>query len=193
MKMTLAAVAAATLTLTARSQDIVDPVASGEDDYTIQEPSAPRKQVAAWPAFFAIGELPATPDLVGIRLTIPFSTVQESVTGFDAGLWGRARYFEGLQANVLRNDVKDELSGFQAGLYNSAAQANMIGIQAGLWNEAGSLRGAQAGVVNTVGSMCGIQVGAINRAEDLYGFQIGIVNVIRDAELRFCPVVNVGF
>ena len=164
-----------------------------DDDFTVAEEAAPRKTVAAWPAFFALSELPATPDLVGLRLTIPYSTKQENVTGFDIGLWGRAQYFEGLQVNILRNDVKDELTGFQIGLYNSAAQADMLGAQVGLWNEAGTLRGVQGGLVNIVGTMDGFQVGLINRAEELYGFQVGVINVIRDAELRFCPIVNVGF
>ena len=37
------------------------------------------------------------------------------------------------------------------------------------------------------------KLGVINRAEELYGFQVGLVNVIRDAELKFFPIVNVGF
>ena len=157
---------------------------------------APRKQVGVWPAFFAIGEIPSTnvaPDVIGLRLTIPYSTKHESVTGFDFGLWGRAQYFEGFMLNLLRNDVRDELSGIQVGVYNSAHQADLIGFQAGLWNEAGSIRGFQFGLVNTVGVAQGFQFGIINRAEELYGFQIGIVNVIRDAELTFCPLMNIGF
>ena len=39
----------------------------------------------------------------------------------------------------------------------------------------------------------GFQVGVINRAEEMYGFQVGVINVIRDAELTFCPLVNIGF
>ena len=46
---------------------------------------------------------------------------------------------------------------------------------------------------NSVGAMGGFQVGIINRAEELYGFQLGAINVIRDAEMRFCPFVNIGF
>lgn len=193
MKNTIfAAVAAAAFAFPAMAQDFDEEAV--DEDFTIEESADKRKDIAPWPAFFAVGELPSsTPDLVGLRITIPYSTKHESVTGFDVGLWGRAMYFEGLQANILRNDVKDELSGVQVGLYNSAAQANMIGVQAGLWNECGALRGAQGGLVNTVGSMQGVQIGLINRAEELYGFQVGIINVIRDAELKFCPVLNVGF
>ena len=66
----------------------------------------PKKNVAMWPACFAVFELPETPDLVGIRFAIPYSTKQESVTGFDIGFWGRSRYFEGIAVNVFRNDVK---------------------------------------------------------------------------------------
>ena len=162
-------------------------------DASTVEISAPRKNIAVWPAFFAISEIPATPDLVGFRLTFPFSTKQESVTGFDVGLWARTRVFEGIAINLLRNDVKDQLTGFQIGLYNSAVQADSLGLQVGLWNEAGTLWGVQAGVVNTVGAMEGIQVGVINRAEELYGFQVGVINIIRDAEFRFLPLVNIGF
>lgn len=162
-------------------------------DTTVVDISAPRKHIAVWPAFFAISEIPATPDLIGFRLSFPFSTKQESVTGFDIGLWARTRVFEGIAVNVLRNDVKDELTGFQIGFYNSAVQADSLGLQAGLWNEAGTLWGVQAGLVNSVGAMEGIQVGLINRAEELYGFQVGVINIIRDAEFRFLPIVNIGF
>ena len=170
---------------------------SGEDLFEKQSTiDVKRKNVGVWPAFFVVSEIPAadrTPDVVGLRVTIPFSVSHESVTGFDLGLWGRAQYFEGFRLSILRNDVKDELTGFQVGLYNSAAQADLFGAQVGLWNEAGSLRGAQAGLVNVGGNVQGIQFGLINRAEELYGFQVGLVNVIRDAEIRFCPFLNVGF
>ena len=157
---------------------------------------APRKQVGAWPAFFAICEIPSAaqaPDVVGLRLTIPFSTRQESVTGFDIGFWGRAQYFEGCMCSILRNDVKDELTGIQVGFYNSAAQADLLGAQVGLWNEVGSMRGAQVGLVNVGGNVQGFQVGLINRSETMYGFQLGLINIIRDAEFQFMPVLNVGF
>ena len=163
---------------------------------TVIENEPPRKQVGVWPAWFAICEFPApeqAPDVVGLRLTIPFSTRHENVTGFDIGFWGRARYFEGFMCSIFRNDVKDELSGIQVGLYNTAHQADLIGIQVGLWNEAGSIRGLQAGLVNTAGEASGLQIGVINRAEEMYGFQVGLVNVIRDAELTFFPFLNVGF
>lgn len=172
---------------TTDAADIVD-----ENPLAVQVES-PRKQVAVWPAFFAMGEVPATPDLIGLRITIPWSTKQESVTGFDFGLWARSLYFEGIALNLFRNDVKDELTGAQIGLYNSAAQADALGFQVGLWNECGTMNGVQAGLVNSVGAMGGIQIGLINRAEELYGFQLGAVNVIRDAEMRFCPLINIGF
>ena len=160
------------------------------------EVSAPRKQVGVWPAFFAICEIPSAaqaPDVVGLRLTVPFSTRQESVTGFDLGFWGRAQYFEGFMLSILRNDVKDQLTGVQVGLYNSCVQADLFGGQLGLWNEADTLRGVQVGLVNVGGNIQGFQVGLINRAEELYGFQVGLVNIIRDAEIPFCPFVNIGF
>jgi hypothetical protein len=55
------------------------------------------------------------------------------------------------------------------------------------------MNGLQVGVVNSAGALSGFQAGLINRAEELYGFQIGVINVIRDAELRFCPFINIGF
>ncbi len=156
----------------------------------------PRKNAGVWPAFFAISEFPSaekTPDVIGLRLTIPFSTKHESVTGIDLGFWGCAQYFEGFMINILRNNVKDQLAGFQVGLYNSAGQADLMGLQIGLWNEAGSIRGFQAGLINVADIAQGFQVGVINRSEEMYGFQIGVINVIRDAELQFCPFVNIGF
>ena len=152
-----------------------------------------RRESNVWPAIVAVCEYPESLDVIGLRLTIPFSTRQENVTGFDIGFWGRATTFEGLMLNVLRNDVKDDLAGVQAGVYNSAGGCDFIGVQAGVWNEAGHVRGVQLGVVNTAGEARGLQVGLINRSETMYGYQIGLVNVIRDAELQFCPIVNVGF
>jgi len=152
-----------------------------------------KRESNVWPAFFAICEFPANPDLVGMRLTIPFSTKQENVTGLDVGLWGRALYYQGIQVNVLRNDVKDDLAGFQVGLYNSVGGGQLLGLQAGLWNEANSICGVQAGLVNLSGETEGFQIGIINRSETMHGYQVGLINVIRDAELQFCPLINIGW
>ena len=152
-----------------------------------------RRESNVWPSFFAVCEFPASPDVIGLRLTIPFSTVQENVTGIDLGLWGRALYFQGFQFNVLRNDVKDDMSGFQFGLYNSVGGGQLLGLQAGLFNEANSMRGLQAGLVNLAGEVQGFQIGLINRSETMVGYQIGLINVIRDAELQFFPIVNIGW
>ncbi len=147
----------------------------------------------AWPTFFAVCNYPSSSDVAGVRLTIPFSTRQENVTGFDIGLWGSSLYFEGIQLNILRNEVKDDGSAFQLGIYNSVGGGDLLGFQAGLWNEANSMRGAQLGLVNVSGETEGFQVGIINRSETMHGYQIGLVHVIRDAELPFCPIVNIGF
>ena len=152
-----------------------------------------KRESNVWPSFFAVCEFPASPDVIGLRLTIPFSTVQENITGIDLGLWGRALYFQGIQVNVLRNDVKDDMSGFQVGLYNSVGGGQLLGVQAGLFNEANSMRGVQAGLVNLGGEVQGLQIGLINRCETMYGYQVGLINVIRDAELQFCPIVNIGW
>lgn len=191
---TFAAIAALTATVFAQEASLPDSDVNldNPEDAIVETTVAP-KQYAQWPAFFAISEYPSTPDLVGIRITIPYSTKQENVTGIDIGLWGRSQYFEGLQLNILRNDVKDRSAAFQVGLYNSTGIADMFGIQVGLWNEANSLKGIQAGLVNLVGDMSGIQVGLINRSEELYGFQLGLINIIRDAEVSFFPIANIGF
>ena len=131
--------------------------------------------------------------MTGLRLTIPVSTKQENVTGIDLGLWGRALYFQGFQINILRNDVKDDMSGFQCGLYNSIGSGQLLGLQVGLYNEANFLRGVQAGLINLGGEVDGLQIGLINRAETMVGYQIGLINVIRDAELEFCPIINIGW
>ena len=170
---------------------------SGEDLFEKQSTiDVKRKNVGVWPAFFVVSEIPAadrTPDVVGLRVTIPFSVSHESVTGFDLGLWGRAQRFEGFMCSILRNDVKDSMAGIQCGIYNSVGQADLLAGQIGVWNEAGSIRGFQAGIINTAGMAQGLQVGLINRAEEMYGLQIGLVNVIRCAEIAFCPLVNIGF
>ena len=167
--------------------------AEGTEEEQAQSRETPRRESRMWPAFFAISEFPASPDIIGLRLSIPFSTVQENVTGIDLGLWGRALYFQGIQLNLVRNDVKDELSGFQVGLYNTVGGGQLLGLQAGLFNEANSLRGAQVGLVNLGGEVQGLQVGLINRSETMVGYQIGLINVIRDNEMQFCPIINIGW
>ena len=163
------------------------------DEAVDAEPTAQKTKEAIWPAFFALGQLPETPDLIGLRLSIPFSTKQDNVTGIELGLWSRTPTFEGLQISILRNNVEDQLSGFQIGLYNSAGQSDAFGVQVGLWNEALIMSGVQVGLINYTHTLNGLQVGLVNRTEEAYGFQIGVINVIRDAELRFCPFINIGF
>lgn len=192
MKKLLMGLVLATSVITTYADDAVL-IENDQKDKDVVATSTSRQEEALWPAFMAFCQWPDTPDLIGVRWTIPFSTKQESVTGLDIGFWGRSKYFEGIQINIVRSDVKDELSGAQIGIYNSAAQADAFGLQIGLWNEAGRLNGVQCGLVNAVGEMGGVQIGLINRAEELYGFQIGAINVIRDAELRFFPFVNIGF
>lgn len=164
-----------------------------ETSETIAEQKIERVESNMWPAFIAISQWPRSADVVGLRLTIPFSTSQENVTGLDLGLWGQATYFEGIQLNVLRNSVIDDFAGIQVGIYNSVAFGNMAGLQVGLWNEAVSFTGIQAGLVNLVGQGEGFQIGLINRAESFHGYQVGIINVIRDSEPKFMPLVNIGY
>ncbi len=165
-----------------------------EEDVALESTvEAPRKNVAMWPAFFGVWEFPETPDLVGLRLTIPWSTKQENVTGVDVGFWGRSEYFEGFQLNLLRNDVKDSCAGVQCGVYNTVSRGDLVGFQIGFWNESLSHRGVQFGLVNVSGDTQGFQLGLINRSDTMYGFQFGLVNIIRDAEIQFMPIVNIGF
>jgi len=152
-----------------------------------------KQESSVWPAFVALSEYPAAPNVIGVRFTIPYSTKQENVTGIDLGFWGRCQNFEGLAVNLIRNDVKDDMAGFQIGLYNSAGRGNGLGLQVGLWNEAACFKGVQAGLVNSVGEAQGLQVGLINVSETLYGYQVGLINIIRDAEYPFFPVINIGF
>mgnify|MGYP003303550707 CR=1 FL=1 len=153
----------------------------------------PKRESTMWPACFAICQWPRATDVVGVRLALPFSTAQGNVTGIDLGLWGRCLYFEGLQVNILRNDVKDDMAGFEVGLYNSIGAGDLLAMQIGLWNEAGSMRGFQVGLVNVCGEARGFQVGLINRSETMYGYQVGLINIIRDAEFQFMPIINIGF
>ena len=173
--------------------DVAEDLSVEENNGLEVKVDAPRKNVALWPAFIAVCEFPETPDLVGLRLTIPFSTKQENVTGLDVGFWGRSEYFEGIQVNALRNDVRDSCAGIQVGCYNSVARGDLFGIQVGLWNESMSHRGIQFGLVNVSGDSQGFQIGIINRSETMYGFQLGAINIIRDAEFQFMPILNVGF
>lgn len=152
-----------------------------------------RRPSDTWPAFLALCEIPAASDIAGLRLTIPYSTRHVNVTGVDLGFWGRSHYFEGIQINILRSDVRDNLSGFQIGICNTAGSADLFGVQVGLWNESNSIRGVQAGLINVSGETEGLQIGLVNRSETMYGYQIGLINIIREAEFKFFPIVNIGF
>ena len=66
-----------------------------------------------------------------------------------------------------------------------------VAVTAGL--EARTVRGVQAGLFNIASQVNGVQVGLVNRAGTAYGFQVGGVNVIRDSDLAFCPILNIGF
>ena len=163
---------------------------ASEGDALLNQPK-PQVEKASWPVWLAFNNTKDI-DVVGLRMTIPYGSC-ESVTGFDLGFFGRCRYFEGFQLNILRNDVSDIMAGFQVGIYNSSGRADLMGLQVGLWNEARSIRGIQVGIINVADSVAGVQVGLINRAEAFYGFQVGGVNVIRESELPFFPVLNIGF
>ena len=172
--------------------------AKSDDAEKKAEVSAPMQQAvreqtvqkASWPVWLAFNSTKNI-DVVGCRFTLPYGAC-EGLTGFDLGLFGRCRYMEGFQLNIMRNAAEDTLAGVQIGIYNSAGRADMLGVQIGLWNEAQSIRGIQVGLFNIANAVSGFQVGLINRSESLYGVQIGAVNVIRDAEFPFLPLVNVG-
>ena len=158
--------------------------------------SAPKSTAtkASWPVWLAFNSVEDI-DVIGLRMTLPYGKC-EGVTGFDLGIYGSCRYFEGLQVNILRNEALDVMSGIQVGIYNSAGCAASwggVGLQVGLFNEARSMNGIQVGIVNIADKVYGLQVGLINRAESAYGFQVGGVNINRDSDLTFCPIVNIGF
>ena len=157
-----------------------------------QQPREQKKaEKASWPVWLAFNSTKNI-DVVGFRLTLPYGAC-EGITGFDLGIFGRCRYMEGFQLNILRNEAEDVLAGGQAGIYNTAGRADVLGVQVGLWNEAQSIRGVQAGVINIANAVTGFQIGLINRSESLYGVQVGVVNVIREGEWPFMPVLNIGF
>jgi len=174
------------LTMSAACAWAQEPAVS-EAENTAAEPSAPvaqqptareaKAEKAAWPVWLTFNSTKNI-DVVGFRFTVPYGAC-EGVTGFDLGFFGRCRYMEGFQLNILRNEAEDVLAGCQIGIYNTAGRADVLGVQAGLWNEAQSIRG--------------FQIGLINRSESLYGVQIGVVNVIREGEWPFLPVINIGF
>jgi len=154
-------------------------------------PASAAQQDVPYPVWLAFNST-RNLDVTGLRLTLPYGKC-ESVTGFDLGFWGSCRYMEGLQFNLLRNEAEDVMAGIQIGIFNSAGRADLTGLQIGLFNDARSIRGFQVGLVNIADGVHGFQVGLINRSETAYGFQVGGVNIIREAELAFLPIVNVGF
>ena len=144
-----------------------------------------------WPVWFAFNDSEDI-DVIGLRLNLPSGRC-ESVTGIDLGIIGRSQYYNGIQINLLRNDVTDTLAGWQIGCYNSAGLGDALGLQTGLWNEAKTVYGFQAGLVNLADYAKGLQVGLINRSEDMHGYQIGLVNIIRSGRVPFCPILNASF
>ena len=70
--MSLAAVAAVALPLVAQE-------AEKAEEPRQQNKTEVRSESTVWPAFFAVCEFPAAPDVTGVRLTIPFSTRQDLV------------------------------------------------------------------------------------------------------------------
>jgi len=149
-------------------------------------------EVVHWPVWFSWGA-DENIDIIGLRMSAGGRC--EQVTGFDLGLRGRSRYFNGIQINLLSCEVEDALAGWQLSLgYNSAGEGNSVGLQVGLWNESEAyFSGVQVGLVNLTSYTKGLQVGLINRADDLHGFQVGVVNVIRNSPVQFCPIINIGF
>jgi len=145
-----------------------------------------------WPVWFSWGA-DENIDIIGLRMSAGGRC--EQVTGFDLGLAGRSRYFNGIQLNLFRCEVEDALAGWQISLgYNSVGQGHCVGLQTGLWNEAEStFDGVQVGLVNLTSYAKGLQVGLINRADDLHGFQVGAINIIRNSTVKFCPIINIGF
>ena len=191
MKKMLSLTLGACLAVTLFAEEAENKTEAVTDDSVPTQPAPELSSI--WPSPFAICQWPRSPDVIGLRLTLPFSTSQLGVTGIDVGLWGYSRYFDGFQFNVLRNSVRDNMGGLQVGLYNSIGTGEMLGAQVGLWNEAESLRGLQVGLVNVIGEGTGFQVGVINRANTFSGYQVGVINVIRNSNLQFVPVLNIGF
>jgi hypothetical protein len=118
MKKLLSAVFVASVALSLSAQEAKSAVASAQNE-NIER----KNESAVWPACVAVSQWPRSPDLVGLRLTIPFSSSQENVTGFDVGFWGVSEYFEGIQLNLLRNNVRDGAAAFQVGFTTPSAAA----------------------------------------------------------------------
>lgn len=144
-----------------------------------------------WPVWFAFNDSEDV-DVVGLRVNL-FSGKAEQVNGLDLGFIGRSRYYNGIQINLLRNDVTDTLAGWQIGGYNSAGLGDSLGLQTGLWNEAQTLSGFQVGLVNLADYCQGLQVGLINRTEDMHGYQVGLINIIRGSDVPFMPLINICY
>lgn len=146
-----------------------------------------------WPIWFGFNDVEDV-DVVGWRINW-FSGQCDQVTGIDfLGFIGHSTSFNGIQFNLLRNDVVDVLAGWQIGLYNTAGRCDAAGLQLGLWNEVGEMHGVQAGLVNNCDELHGGQLGLINISDSAQGFQIGLINIIKGGtDIPFCPILNVGF
>ena len=84
--------------------------------------------------------------VTGARLNLGWGSHAE-VWGLDAGVFGAARDFGGISANVCGNYIERDAGGLQIGA------ANIV---------SGTARGLQIGFVNYAGTLIGVQIGVIN-------------------------------
>lgn len=132
-------------------------------------------------------------DVYGLRLGIPYSTVQSKVCGLDVGFWGECDDARVFAAEVLYNRVGNTFAGIQIGCYNTIKQGLNFSWQIGLVNDACCIQGFQTGLVNMAKFMQGLQIGLLNVADDAYGIQIGLVNYIKASSVTCMPVINMTF
>ena len=144
-----------------------------------------------WPVDFSFVDWIYRPaDVAGLRLGIPYGK-NDSVTGIDIGLFGKADYEWAISVNALYSGVRDEMGGIQISCVNEAG--HLTGLQVGLWNQASTAEGMQIGVLNLADQVEGLQIGLVNRTELMHGYQICLINVIRESSVPFCVGANFSF
>lgn len=128
--------------------------------------------------------------ITGLKLNL-ICGYNETVSGFDVGLFSVIDDFEGVQLNLV-NYVDETAGGIRLSLVNICEDAE--GIELGLVNYASvGADGLRVGLVNVTDESKGLQIGLINYTKFMQGIQIGLINIISESSVPCLPILNARF
>lgn len=116
--------------------------------------------------------------------------------------------FSGFLQLGVQNHVSRFKGAFQFGILNSADiffGAIQLGIlmnetsvfkgiaQVGIYNYSKVGKSVQLGIINISKKVVGMQIGVYNQTDTLTGIQIGLLNFVKNGQLPFFPIINIGW